>query len=83
MFPEGIEAEFRKLYSEGAQGFAPVNFAALRALVPLSHILFGSDYNRFPISHTVQELERLRISPESRRAIERENAIPLLPRWKT
>lgn len=82
MFPDGIEAEFRKLYFEGAQGFAPANFAALRALVPLSHILFGTDYNRFPISHTVKVFESLRLTPESRRAIERENALALLPRWK-
>ena len=82
MFPEGIEAEFRKLYFECAQGFDPVNFAALRALVPLSHMLFGTDYNRFPISHTVQVFENLKLSPESRRAIERENTVALLPRWK-
>jgi predicted TIM-barrel fold metal-dependent hydrolase len=81
LFPEGIEAEFRKLYFEGAQGFDPVNFAALRALVPLSHILFGTDYNRFPISHTVKAFENLRLPSDSRRAIERENAVKLLPRW--
>ena len=83
MFPDGIEAEFKKLYFEGAQGFDPVNFEALRKLVPTSHVLFGTDYNRFPISHTVQLLKRLKLAAEVRRAIERDNIVTLLPRWRT
>jgi 6-methylsalicylate decarboxylase len=51
--------------------------------VPTSHVLFGTDYNRFPISHTVQLFERLKLAPEVRRAIERDNIAALLPRWRT
>jgi 6-methylsalicylate decarboxylase len=64
MFPDGIEAEFRKLYFEGAQAYDPVNFGALRKLAPTSHI-FGTDYNRFPISHSVALFEKLKLSPSS------------------
>lgn len=83
LFPGGIEAEFRKLYFEGAQAYDPVNFGALRKLVPPSHILFGTDYNRFPIVHSVALLEKLKLSAADRRAIERDNAAALLPRWRT
>ena len=82
MFPAGIEAEFRQLYFEGAQAYDPVNFQALTKLVPASHILFGTDYNRFPIAHSVALFEKLKLSPADRRAIERDNAVALLPRWK-
>jgi predicted TIM-barrel fold metal-dependent hydrolase len=82
MFPNGLQAEFQKLYFEGAQGFDRPNFDAISQLVPTSHILFGTDYNRFPIAHTVRIFERLKLAPAVRRAIEYENAAALLPRWK-
>ena len=80
--PDGIEAEFRKFYFEGAQAYTPENMGALTKLVPASHILFGTDYNRFPISHSVKLFESLKLSSGVRRAIERDNAVALLPRWK-
>jgi len=83
LFPDGIEAEFGRLYFEGAQAYDPVNFEALRKLVPTSHILFGTDYNRFPIAHSVSLFNRLKLSPSDRRMIERDNAVALLPRLKT
>ena len=67
---------------EGAQAYDPVNFDALRKLVPPAHILFGTDYNRFPIGHSVALFERLPIAPALRRAIERENALALFPRFR-
>jgi 6-methylsalicylate decarboxylase len=82
MFPDGIESEFRKFYFEGAQAYAPENMGALMKLVPASHILFGTDYNRFPISHSVKLFESLKLPSGVRRAIERDNAVTLLPRWK-
>jgi 6-methylsalicylate decarboxylase len=82
MFPEGIGAEFRKFYFEGAQGFDAPNFDAIRKLAPDSHLLFGTDYNRFPIAHTVRIFENLKLPAKMRYAIERGNAENLLPRWK-
>ena len=55
---------------------------ALMKLVPASHILFGTDYNRFPISHSVKLFNDLKLSTTVRRAIARENATALLPRWR-
>lgn len=82
LFPEGVEAEYRKLYCDTAQGYYPVNMAAMRSLVPDSHILFGSDYPYFAIGESVGGLRKLNLPPAVLRAIERENALALLPRWR-
>ena len=82
LFPDGIKTEFARLYFEGAQAYDPVNFDALRKLVPPARILFGTDYNRFPIGHSVALFEKLPNAPTLRRAIERENALVLFPRFQ-
>ena len=79
-FPRGIEAEFRTFYFEGAQAFSPVNLEALMKLVPASHILFGTDYNRFPLAHGAKLLAGLTLDNGVRRGIERDNAMKLFPR---
>ena len=82
LFPNGVEAEYRKLYFDIAQGTYPVNFEAMRKLVPESHILFGSDFPYFSIAASVNGLKKLELPPALLRAIERENAQALLPRWR-
>ncbi|MGH6771632.1 MAG: amidohydrolase family protein [Xanthobacteraceae bacterium] len=82
LFPDGVEAEYRKLYFDTAQGYYPVNMAAMRSLVPDGHILFGSDYPYFAIGESVGGLRKLNLPPALLRAIERENAQALLPRWR-
>jgi 6-methylsalicylate decarboxylase len=82
LFPNGVEAEYRKLYFDIAQGTYPVNFEAMRKLVPESHILFGSDFPYFSIAASVNGLQKLELPPPLLRAIERENAQALLPRWR-
>jgi len=79
-FPRGIEAEFRTFYFEGAQAFSPVNLEALLKLVPASHILFGTDYNRFPLAHSAKLLAGLTLANGVRRGIERDHAVTLFPR---
>jgi predicted TIM-barrel fold metal-dependent hydrolase len=82
LFPNGVEAEYRKLYFDIAQGTYPVNMAAMRSLVPDSHILFGSDYPYFSIATAATGLTRLGLPEALVQAIERGNAEALLPRWK-
>jgi len=82
-FPDGVENEFKRCYFEIAQGFAPVNFEALRKLALDSHLLFGSDYPFYlPITPT-KGLAELNLPGDLQRAIERDNAAALLPRWNT
>jgi 6-methylsalicylate decarboxylase len=78
VFPDGAAAEYAKFYFDTAQGFAKVNFDAMRALVPDSHILFGSDYPFFPIAAAVEGLLKLDLPPALLHAIERGNAEALL-----
>ncbi len=81
IFPDGVYAEFAKLYFECAQAYAPEAFAMLRSLVPVSHVLFGTDFSYFPISHSVALFNDLVLAAEERRLISGENAGALLPRW--
>lgn len=79
IFPDGIEAAFARLYFECAQAYTPEAFTALRSLVPDTHLLFGSDYDNFPLSHSVTRLDALGLDPQLYDAVSRGNAELLLP----
>ena len=81
-FPAGFTAELGKLYYDTA---SITNDGALRALlaaVPQTQVLFGTDFPMTPVQPTqeVHELDELKIEGELRRAIDRDNALRLLPR---
>jgi predicted TIM-barrel fold metal-dependent hydrolase len=80
--PNGVYAEFRRLYYEIAHASFPPAMAALLKLAPVSQILFGSDYPIERFSVTIDELPASNLSPEVLRAIDRENAERLFPRLK-
>jgi predicted TIM-barrel fold metal-dependent hydrolase len=63
--------------------YSPVNMDALMKIVPASHIVFGTDYDRFPIAHSVRLFNSLKLPEKVRLGIERNNAEAPLPRWKT
>lgn len=83
IFPDGVYAEFAKLYFECAQAYAPEAITMLRSLVPPSHILFGTDFSFFPIGHSVAAFNALNLPPDVYGAIARDNATALLPRWRS
>jgi 6-methylsalicylate decarboxylase len=76
--PDGIEAEFRRLYYDTANATHPSSMAALTSLIPMSQITFGSDYPYYPLN----QIENLRhtLRPEDLAAISSGNAARLLPR---
>jgi predicted TIM-barrel fold metal-dependent hydrolase len=78
--PEGIEAEFRRLYYDTANATHPASMAALMRLVPDSQIVFGTDYPYVPSAMQVKALGQLPISTAQREAIEHGNAERLVPR---
>lgn len=78
LFPEGVDAEFRRLHFECAQAYAPEQMALLMSRVPVSQILFGSDYDRFPLRHAVEQMDSLELPRATRAAIESGNAKRLL-----
>ena len=76
--PDGIEAEFRRLYYDTANATHPASMAALTKLIPMSQITFGSDYPYWPFDQ-IENLRRA-LSPQDLAAISSGNATRLLPR---
>ena len=80
--PDGALAAFKKLYYDVANSANPPAMAAILSLVPLSQILFGSDYPYVQIPVTTGGLDRLNYPPQNFAAINRDNALALFPRLK-
>jgi predicted TIM-barrel fold metal-dependent hydrolase len=78
--PNGIEAELRKLYYDTANSAYAPTMAALLKLVPLSQVLFGSDYPYLTVEQNLESMAQVGLSQAELRAIDRENALALLPR---
>ncbi|HLI11164.1 MAG TPA: amidohydrolase family protein [Alphaproteobacteria bacterium] len=82
--PDGVIAELRRLYYDTALSANPFAFRALLELVPPAKVLFGSDYPFAPettMTATVKGLAELGLDDHDLRAIERENALKLFPRF--
>ena len=54
--------------------------AALRVMAEPSHVLFGTDYPFVKVAEGVKHIQASEMSNAERQAIERDNAIALLPR---
>ena len=80
--PNGVYSELQKFYFDIAHASFPMPLAALLKFAPANHILFGTDFSPEPIESTVNELPASGLSPALMRAIERENAERLFPRFK-
>jgi 6-methylsalicylate decarboxylase len=77
--PDGVEPIVRKYFYEIAQGNEPGQFAALLKLVPVSQIMFGSDFPFREAKEAADGLAAYRFSVAERGAIDSENALRLLP----
>jgi predicted TIM-barrel fold metal-dependent hydrolase len=81
--PNGVEYELKRLYWEIASSAYRPAIAALKSFAPLSQIMFGSDFPFVPIEATAFGLRKMGLSSDELRAISRENALALLPRFRT
>jgi len=78
--PEGALHELRRLYYDTAQSANPIAMRALRTLVPISQILFGTDYFYRAAAETVPALRRCGVfSPGELRQVSTGNALRLMP----
>ena len=77
--PNGIETELRKLYYDTANAAYAPTMAALLALVPISQVLFGTDYPYLSVEYNLDNMAQLGLSAAQLRAIDRDNAARLLP----
>ncbi|HLH78390.1 MAG TPA: amidohydrolase family protein [Candidatus Binataceae bacterium] len=80
--PNGVLYELKRLHFDIANATYAPNFAAIRALIPLSQMLFGSDYPFVPMEATTGGIPQLGLPVEQWRAIDRDNALRLLPRLR-
>lgn len=81
--PEGFAGAMAPLFFDCALSADAVHFAALRALVPDSQILFGTDYPFGPagqMAGTVEALAELGLPAGTLDAIDSGNALRLFPR---
>jgi predicted TIM-barrel fold metal-dependent hydrolase len=80
--PNANLAALQKFYYDTAQAFNPYTLATLTKVVPMSHILFGTDYPFAQAGTVAKGLADYGFSPAELRAIERDNALDLFPRLK-
>jgi predicted TIM-barrel fold metal-dependent hydrolase len=79
--PQGVMHELTRLHYDTANAsFAPT-MAALLKFVPVSQVLFGSDYPYYSLEENVGLLAEVPLSDAEREAIDRGNAARLMPRF--
>jgi predicted TIM-barrel fold metal-dependent hydrolase len=78
--PNGVLAELKRLFYDTAFSANPHAFASLLKLVPASQILLGTDFPFRTGPDNVAGLATCGLSPADLQAIERDNALRLLPR---
>jgi predicted TIM-barrel fold metal-dependent hydrolase len=82
-FPDGALPVFRRFYYEVAQGNTPGMLAGLLHMVPVSQVMFGSDFPYRDAKEAVDGLANYKFSAADLRAIEYENALKMFPRLKS
>jgi predicted TIM-barrel fold metal-dependent hydrolase len=80
--PEGFLGEARKFYYDTAQSSNPAAMSALTKVIPVSQIVFGTDFPFRTASEHVTGLKECGMfSPKDLERIDRENLVKLLPRY--
>ena len=79
---EDVNQVFRSHYYEVAQGNTPGQLAALMKMVPISQVMFGSDYPFRDAKEAVDGLIAYQFSAADQRAIDNGNALKMFPNIK-
>jgi len=80
--PNGVEHELKRFYYDTAQASHPYALASLTRLIPISQIVFGTDYPYRTAADHVKGLADHGFTTGDLMAIDRDNALRLLPRLK-
>ena len=83
VLPNGVLAEVKRFYYDTAQGHHEGAIAALRAIIPTSQIMFGSDFPYRKAEDVRIGLAERSFSGAEREAIDRGNALRIMPRLRT
>ena len=78
---ERVLGELRRFYYDTAQTSNPVAMAALTKFIPISQIVYGTDYPYRSAAEHTKGLSEI-FSSADLRAIERDNALRILPRLR-
>jgi 6-methylsalicylate decarboxylase len=78
--PNGVKAELKKLYYDVVGVNSRGTFAALMDIADPARLLFGTDFPFWSPQEAITGLAGLSLSPAELTAIERGNALALLPR---
>lgn len=81
VLPNGVLHEVRKFYYDTAQANHPGALAALLKLAPVSQVMFGTDFPFRPGAEVVDGLAQYGFAAAELQAVERGNALRLMPRW--
>lgn len=76
--PNGIEAEFKRLFYDTANATHPSSMAALLKLVPSTQVTYGSDYPYVPMDTQIKALEGSGLDPQVLEQIKHLNAERIL-----
>ena len=80
ILPEGFSAEARKFYYDVAQAPERAPMAALKAVAPVSQMLFGTDWPHLTTEEHVTGLQNCGVFDAAElKAIDRDNAVRLMP----
>jgi 6-methylsalicylate decarboxylase len=77
--PNGVKAELSKLYLDVVGVTTPGALAAILDIVPMSQLLFGTDFPFWKPEETIDGLAGLKLSAADLAAVERGNALKLMP----
>jgi predicted TIM-barrel fold metal-dependent hydrolase len=80
--PNGVLYELKKLNYDIANATNPSSLAALMNLVPTTQILWGSDFPYRAVGPTANGWDNYQVSDEIKRAVNRDNALKLFPRFQ-
>ncbi|MGH6691632.1 MAG: amidohydrolase family protein [Gammaproteobacteria bacterium] len=80
--PNGVEPELKRFYYDTAQAAHPYALASLTRLIPISQIVFGTDYPYRTAADHVKGLTEFGFGASDLMAIDRDNALRLLPHLK-
>jgi 6-methylsalicylate decarboxylase len=80
--PNGLLHEVQKIFYDTASLSGPYPWPTLQKLVPISQILFGTDFPFFSASEVAKGISEVGLKASDLQAIERDNALGLFPRLK-
>ncbi len=83
VLPNGVSHEVKKFHYDTAQANHAGALAALLKIAPVSQVMFGTDFPFRPGAEEVAGLAAYGFTAAELQAIERGNALRLMPRWQS